>query len=288
MNDTNSLLHSSFFWFLWMAGLSLSSFIATEIYLANELLYACNSFWSLSCLNNFLPAMKLPIGILTATVTLVGIWSLIFRSQQTAKQIELTLKSNTYDQYRSHKDDFKEVLSDLEKTFGVSFINPFRLYQLIYPHNNPQSVSFTHHEKYLLDINNELKQLATELNSHLNWSDESFKPKKIQLIKIATATHNLSFKLHCDVPKYFDLNELMHLDVELNELADSYPVNPYFTLKVCDAVLHALYSFSHKERPELPEFIDNCLTNQKLLSEYQSYFLPLEEEPEMSYFKEQN
>jgi hypothetical protein len=288
MNDTNSLLHSSFFWILWMIGLTLAFYIATEIYVTNELLNTCNSFWSLPCLNNFLPAMKLPIGILTATVTLVGIWSLIFRSQQTAKQIELTLQSNTYDQYRAHKNDFKEVLDDLEKSFKVSFINPFRLYQLIYPNNNSQHVIFQHSDTYLLNICDELEQLAMELNRQENWSSEAFEPRKVHLINIATASQFLSLRLHLHVPDTFALNELIRLDVELDGLSDSYPMNPYFTLKVCDAALHAFYSFSHKERPALPDFIDKCLLNQKLLPEYQSCFATLEEDPEMSYFNIQD
>ena len=153
MNPNSSLLKSYTLWFILLVGVGFSFYFAIKIISNNPIINECYPFYSEKCQQLLLTLMKLPILLLTATVTLGSLWGLVYRSQQTAIQIDLTLQNNMYSHYLSHKSEFIEIISDLEKTFEIRFINPYGLYRQIFTKNNSNYWSPDSTGNYLSRIN---------------------------------------------------------------------------------------------------------------------------------------
>lgn len=94
------------------------------------------------CFSEFLNIFKFPISIAMATLTLAGFVAVIFRSQQTAIQIQETINQNTFKNYIDHKKQFMEILKGFEEQYEVSFFSKDALYIKLFPFNSPVCVEF--------------------------------------------------------------------------------------------------------------------------------------------------
>lgn len=244
MNQNNSLFNSVTFWMILIIGSFLSIKFAIDIYIVNPLISECYPFYNAECQQILLNTMKLPILTLTATATLVSLWALVFRSQQTAIQIDLTLQNNMYSHYLSHKSEFIEVLSYLEKTFSITFINPHGLYRRIFPNNNSNYWSPDSTENYLDKINQKHLNFIFVLKDYESLQNHI----KDDLNDVYDQIHSLGSEL------YFSF------EPELE-----FTLNPYHTLRVCNSILNALHDFSNLYIENLSPELEQILISEKLI-----------------------
>jgi len=142
---------------LWMI-ISIGGGLALLI--AGMIVY--NAF-SGSCLNNFLDNMKFPMTLITATFALAGFWALIFRSNQTQKQIQVTIDNNTFNNFIAHKKEFNEILKEIEDQYKCIIIDKSFIYKKIFPENSPTSMTFKSNGDYLKKQDEEYLEFLEEL-----------------------------------------------------------------------------------------------------------------------------
>jgi len=110
-------------------------------------------------------ALKFPIGCATATITLLGVWALVFRSQQTAKQIDEAQKQNTFANYYKHKEEFIKSYQTQCEQKGLAVYSLESLYHKIYPNNSPtvfQVKASNNSDTYLGNLITEYNALSSE------------------------------------------------------------------------------------------------------------------------------
>lgn len=152
MIKQKSLIKSYFFWFIWVFGIfsCLTAMILIQRALENQDgYYSCHPTFLPTCLETLFNNMKIPLGILTATVTIAGFWTLLFRSEQTAKQIEVTIENNIYKNYIDHKKDFFLLLKTIEDELGGKFIDSTAFYYRLFPTNSRLSFSPIGDERFI-------------------------------------------------------------------------------------------------------------------------------------------
>ena len=90
--------------FKWALGLPLLLSIVTAIGIS-WLIWDTFSFGmsSVESFNNFYEIYKIPLALLTASPVTAGIAAVIHRSDETAKQIQLTEDKNNFENYIKHK-----------------------------------------------------------------------------------------------------------------------------------------------------------------------------------------
>lgn len=108
----------------------------------------CNQLWAQfcttpACFNNVLTIFKLPISVATAGITLAGLYALVFRSRQTALQIETAenaleeaSRNNTYANYRAHKEEMCKEFDRIAADFDLVIPDKHFLYNNIFPKNS--------------------------------------------------------------------------------------------------------------------------------------------------------
>lgn len=124
------------FWGGVILGLLLSLVIA---YLNHNNLDWCSKP---ECFSNLLAIYDFPIKVAVALITLSGIRALVFRSEQSAIQIEETEKQNIFSNYVAHRCEFFNVLKKIESEKSVNFYESQELYSRFFPSNSPNYVEF--------------------------------------------------------------------------------------------------------------------------------------------------
>lgn len=105
--------------------------------------WSSNFCETIDCLNNyFFEVLKVPLGIVTATIASYSARMLHVRFIQTEKQIQLTLDNNTANNFFMHKKALSELCSHLEEVHNVE-INAESVYRLLFPENSPHNMKFT-------------------------------------------------------------------------------------------------------------------------------------------------
>lgn len=94
------------------------------------------------CFEEFLLLFKFPFQVFGAGLAVAAVRGVVFRSEQTAKQISLSdgqvkesIKQNSFKNYFDHKKDFDGFLDGLESEYGIRFIKKSNLYSQIFPKN---------------------------------------------------------------------------------------------------------------------------------------------------------
>jgi len=95
-----------------------------------------------------------------ATIAILGIIGMTHRSEQTAKQIEITNLQNKYSNYFSHLKEFKEQIYDLELVC-LQPKNINKLYKIMFPQN-------THTNFDPIGTVDTLTALLDEMNVNVN------------------------------------------------------------------------------------------------------------------------
>ncbi len=112
------------------------------------IIYSDNLIWcgSSRCFSDALEIFRFPVQTFTAGIALATLRALMFRSEQTAKQIDVAerqikevIKQNTFKNYFDHKNDFLALLGDFERNFDIRFKSKNELYRSLFPFNTPNS-----------------------------------------------------------------------------------------------------------------------------------------------------
>ncbi len=134
--------------------------------------FACNPTKKLTCATQIRDAIYIPIAIITGTLTAAGFWSLIFRSEQTAQQIDLSSQqmkmasnNNLFNNFIAHKKEFIELINGFEEDLNCTVKGKRQLYSKLYPHNNPSNLDFACNE---LAIKKMVTNNEERLNTFLN------------------------------------------------------------------------------------------------------------------------
>lgn len=98
--------------------------------------------WESSCFQYALELYKFPVQCIVASLALATLRGMVFRSAQTASQIELTIQQNTFKYYIDHKKQFMDMLKGFEEQHDVKFFNKDELYAKFFPNNSPKHVDF--------------------------------------------------------------------------------------------------------------------------------------------------
>jgi len=160
-------------WFksIWIIGLALAltSAILISIQMGNSPNYTrCEAFFLPHCLESLILNMKFPLGLATITVTIAGFRALLFRSNQTAKQIEVTLTNNTYTNYITHKKAFLQLLEDFEKKHNVTFSKDNGIYERLFSDNNKASFDAIGNNEFINSAIKNYTYLCDLLNKNLD------------------------------------------------------------------------------------------------------------------------
>lgn len=107
--------------FKWALGLPLLLSIVTAIGIS-WLIWDTFSFGmsSVESFNNFYEIYKIPLALLTASPVTAGIAAVIHRSDETAKQIQLTEDKNNFENYIKHNELFNQVVTSFTSGAGFS------------------------------------------------------------------------------------------------------------------------------------------------------------------------
>lgn len=126
--------------FKYTLGFSFALFIGliVVLFLYNDLKFCPTPDGYAKALDIF----KLPTSILTFGLTLAGFRAVVFRSNQTKKQIDLSIEQQVFKNYIDHKKEFMNVLSALENTHNIKIKGQLYLYEKIFPLNSPVRVEF--------------------------------------------------------------------------------------------------------------------------------------------------
>ena len=219
---------------------------------------SCEIFESSECSKSLASSFFISKLIATATLTLLGFWALIFRSEQTTHQIKITLDNNTFNNFVSHKKEFIELLVTFEDINKCSINNKSMLYEKFFAQNNPTNMNFS------CDA-----QEATRL-IELNALEQKKFIKRISQVKgkkgvqYALSRFNNALMLHYGI----SMNEWLEYSTEGGE-KKVMPEAPYNALRVCNELfgLIALYSEKNDISVQLLEASkENFLENQHKIS----------------------
>lgn len=237
-SDSNKPMHKSIA--IWLISLVGISWAGISMYLINQSLAhlsPCTPFHSPNCLNNLMINMKYPFSILTATITLVGFWALIFKSNQTTKQIELTINHNTFNNFIAHKKSFAELLAGIETQFNCELYNINSLYDEIFPLNTPTNICFDGDSEYVEGIENRYKALLVK-----------FAEKALDIIKLDP---RIDPEIGLVVS---NVEDFIHIDKQMKELMKLIEHN------VIEIKMTELKRVSYHETDEQGE----CITHTKV------------------------
>lgn len=174
-SNVDTLIKSGVLWGIIGIGVSIALLTAATIVYNAWGLELCRPIFSGYCLNNFSNNMKFPMALITATFALAGFWALIFRSNQTQKQIQITIDNNTFNNFIAHKNEFNEILKEIEERYKCIIIEKSFLYEQIFPENSPTSMTFESDGVYL----------KKQDEKYLEFLDKLY-PKAIKIAEIDT------------------------------------------------------------------------------------------------------
>ncbi|MEL0660181.1 hypothetical protein V6255_13650 [Psychromonas arctica] len=196
--NEDKLIKSSVLWMIISIGVGIALLIAGVIVYNAWGLELCRPIFSAYCLNNFSENMQFPIALITATFALAGFWALIFRSNQTQKQIQVAIDNNTFNNFIAHKKEFNEILKEIEEQNKCIIIDKIFLYEKIFPINSPVFMTFESDGLYL----------KKQDEKYLEFLEELY-PKAI---KIAEVDPRVDPEIGLDsnqINAFFDANESM-------------------------------------------------------------------------------
>lgn len=162
---------------------------------------------SSECFNNFFTLYKLPISVMGLSIPLSAIAAAIHRSEETSRQILLTqsqfnetLAQNKFSNYIKHKEDFFDLIENMENVCKCKFNDPLGTYKKIFPKNSYSTLDFNSHPK---DATQRTNKLLETLQQTL-WSATTvlFDPdsSEDQYITFMVEIHDLTLQLElsCD------------------------------------------------------------------------------------------
>ncbi|WP_445357272.1 hypothetical protein ACJJIC_14685 [Microbulbifer sp. ANSA002] len=151
--------------------------------------------WSVQCVSNFFTYFNPAIKTLAGTLTAAGIVTLLFRINQTYRQIEHEHKKTAFSQYIEHRKLFDATLERLEEDKEIEFEDKNSIYNHWFP--NVEITKFDislSGEGPIMACLERLKQLESELNEiHKNFIFSDTQLEQLYLL-LNLAFCNLSIK----------------------------------------------------------------------------------------------
>jgi hypothetical protein len=226
-------------------------------------------FWSFCfeprCFNNLLIIYEIPITLITALLALLGIYIIVFRSEQTATQIQQSDILNTFNQYYKHKEETIKALIDAGNRLSFGFDEGERVYKLLFPHNSPTLFSPFSDAKNLNGIlilkqvfENFKGQFTSFDMKRLSMNQSDLKQDALSNYRIALKQlKTLGFSLLDEIPEYPSYNQLTtkrinftHKSVQLKN-AGSLLNEIKFICLLSDEDLPLLPRYKEQEKNEL-------------------------------------
>lgn len=199
MDDYKKLAQSTVFKFAFYFPIFVGVVLSLVIMYNNPDYPPC---WSSECFNNFFELYKYPISVAGLSIPLCAIAAAVHRSEETSRQISLTqsqlnetLTQNKFSNYIKHKEDFLELLGNMESVCKCKFTDPIGIYNKIFPKNNYLSLDFKAHPKSDTQRSNKLLEtLQQDL-----WSAETVlfepAPSENQYVALIVDLHGLTEQL---------------------------------------------------------------------------------------------
>ena len=112
------------------------------------------------CFSNILIIFKFPLAVISSGIALAAFRSVMFRSEQAAKQMQELIRKNKFSDFLEHKKEFIRFTSEIEseQEGNLYFANKDVLYSNLFPKNNPQNVVFE---------SDELQNIVHKFNSSI-------------------------------------------------------------------------------------------------------------------------
>lgn len=274
MARQDSILKCKVFWAIGSFGLLLATAtaIAINFQLSKSPLYStCEAFFLPHCLDNLVSNMRVPIGIFTVTLTILGFWALIFRSNQTAHQIELTahqislsIDHNSFTNFLAHKNAFMEFIGGLEEECKVRFNNRDSLYRKLFPSNSPSKVVFKGDKGEMAFIIQKYNCLINEYHKIQDITESNFGDGMRQLMKHAPEIYTRLEWLNCDLIDNKAVNFKTPLDIAdmdimiLEELKDKAPQDIYAAYVTYRTLIIAFREFVHIPKVHKVKQVHKC------------------------------
>jgi len=164
--------------------------------------------------------LKVPTAIIAVTLSLLVIIGTIHRSAQTSKQIEITLKQNSFSNYYSHLDTFEQYLLKHNKLFYQEKIHSIKnLHDILWP--------------------NLLKNDYHISNTLINETDELFKIlHKVIYMPIET-NNDIESKL--EQYKYYTITLFSKYGLEVPRSVNEYKKNIGLNISLSDEMVFGKY-----------------------------------------------
>jgi hypothetical protein len=185
-----------------------------------------------SCFEEFLVIFKFPFQVFAAGLALAAIRGMVFRSEQTARQIDETIKQNTFKNYFDHKKDFFDLLKSLEDTYQIIFIDKKTLYEKLFPGNSPANFDIisrgTSGNKSSLEFwvgsyNNAIGSINKNPDNYLSLGNASSFINWLAGFVVDLAQSNIAFSAHPNVYSISAFHDKLHVFGDMKKL-NKFPV----------------------------------------------------------------
>lgn len=206
---------------------------------------------------NFYEIFKIPLSLIAASPVTAGIAAIIHRSEETAKQIELSNKQykssqqrNNFENYTKHKDELEKTLTYLQKNTTYKTIKAFypsiNIYRRLFPNNNFKNFEPELQNKNLLITYNRMKQISFKMSKSTSMINVDDIKNLLILYNTITSSFNINFENHFE-SSLFNIEISYSKEIISSTEENQELVNLYFS--ICDAfiVLYVILDFTRQE-----------------------------------------
>lgn len=201
-------------WLFWLClGVgSLIAIVSTYFILQADGLNACPSY---TCFNMSLEIFSFPIQAFSAGLVFAALRGIVFRSEQTARQIEEAIKQNVFKNYFDHSKGFLDVLDSVEQKYSIVFVDKKLMYKRFFPANSPfffspksaDTDNFSPLFPWVERVNSHITDLNKNRLRYLNHSDAAFFVNWLAEFAVSLSEMGLEFKAgegSCSISEFHD------------------------------------------------------------------------------------
>ena len=238
---------------------------------------------SSECFNNFFTLYKFPISVMGLSIPLSAIAAAIHRSEETSRQILLTqsqfnetLSQNKFSNYIKHKEDFFELIKNMENVCKCKFNDPLGTYKKIFPKNSYSKLNFNSHPKVETQKSNKL--LETLQQGLWSVTTVLFDPnsEEDQYIAFMVEIHDLTLELELSCGPDASLAQPTSKLTWPDNFAESSYKNlkyiisglvSFSSFKPSDTSMHKISFSLQRDKNAFTVYYDNVKTINRIISE---------------------
>ncbi|WP_147820194.1 hypothetical protein [Salidesulfovibrio onnuriiensis] len=158
----------------------------------------------------FLKEFQLPLGVLALIIPTSALIAAYHRSDQTKRQIDLMMASNSFSNHYKHYEEFCKYIAEFKDE--LAFSNKYETYNLIFTHSKQGILN--HHHFPFTKLENEIKKFLLFLVSR-----QELKIKDI-IVKYKSTYYNL-YNI-TKISHNFDFDNFRTIEFEYNDKKYSY------------------------------------------------------------------